>query len=214
MGWRNGLTNIYQYVKTFKFGDTSNNSSFENDGTLLFTGNATVYNDIIIQGNQLLKPSINAPDVDNFINSNLQIYTFDGTANTEHLFGLCEMQHDYKEGSNIELHLHWIPTVAPLSQKVVKWQIYYNWANKTDTFSSGTLVSNTGTVETTDQWVHKYTSIATITGTGKKVGSVIAFQLFRNPTDNSDTYESDAGVLSVGIHYECDTCGSRQPLIK
>ncbi len=40
------------------------------------------------------------------------------------------------------------------------------------------------------------------------------FRFFRDPTDGDDTYPDDAVVLSVGVHYEINTVGSRLENVK
>lgn len=205
----NPRTGVYDYYAT-QFGDVSagNYSEFEDDGTLSFKGDATVYRDIIIPGNSLAPTGAAAPDLINFINANLQVRGFDGGATTERLFGSCEMQHDYKEGSNIEIHVHWSPTTADAGSVV--WQLYYTWTNKHGTFAAPTLITFTPDAAGGTAWVHKFKSGGAISGAGKTIGSIFVFQLFRDPGATGDTYSADAALLDVGIHYECDTTGSRE----
>ena len=117
------------------------------------------------------------------------------------------MQHDYKEGTNISPHIHWSPSSTASGN--VKWQMTYSWVNKTGAFGSGTTASKTvaatGTVGS-----HIYTTFAPIAGSGKEIGSIIALRLFRDSGDGSDTYEDDAIFLDFGIHYQCDSIGSRE----
>lgn len=51
-------------------------------------------------------------------------------------------------------------------------------------------------------------------GAGKTIGSRFVFNLFRDPADAQDTYGADVAITDVGTHYEIDSIGSRQMLIK
>jgi hypothetical protein len=42
----------------------------------------------------------------------------------------------------------------------------------------------------------------------------MVMRIYRTPTDAQDTYTSDAGLLTLGIHYQKDSFGSRQEFIK
>lgn len=191
-----------------KFGDivNGNYSEIEADGTLKFNGNATVWRDINLSGASLVAGGSAAPDPISFVDSNLLVYGFDGSNTTERLYGSCEMQHDYKEGSDIELHIHWTPTTTNVG--TVQWKVYYTWQNNAGAiFAAPTLltpaVSNSGGVA----WANNYTTVATISGAGKTINSQLVFQIFRVPTE--DTYTGDAALMQFGIHYQCDTTGSR-----
>ena len=188
-----------------------NYSEFEEDGTLHFVGNASVYRDINLSGATLLTGGANNPDIINFIDGNLRVYAFDGVNITERLYGSCEMQHDYKEGTDIEVHIHWTPTNGNTGNVV--WQVYYSWANKDETYPPATLLVSTPTAAT-GAWKNTYTSVGVISGAGKTINSQLSIQVFRDPGNVGDTYVNDVALLQLGIHYECDTTGSRSTLVK
>jgi len=196
------------------FGDVAggNYATFESDGTLVFYGNATTWNDINFPANSLGK-TVNFPDdIALFGSGNIQGVGFAGTGTTvEQLFGATELLHDWKEGSNIELHLHWMPTTSDTGN--VKWQVEYSWANALGTFGAPTSISKVVPAEGT-AWKHYLDDFTDIVGTGMKIGSYFVFRLFRDPADAQDTYEADAALLAIGIHYETDTLGSRTEHVK
>jgi hypothetical protein len=190
-----------------KFGAAVNYSEFEADGTLVFNGNATVWDDIVIPAFALgVVASI--PDSINFGPSgNLKIRGFDGAATSEMLYGSFELPHGYKEGTDITVHVHWTPTNANAGN--VKWQFEYAWQNVDGTYGAPTTITVTDSTDST-AWKHLRADFAAISGTGKTIGSVLVFRIFRDPADAADTYASDAGLIDIGCHVELDTVGSRQ----
>jgi len=193
-----------------RFGQPENYTQFEDDGSMLMEGAATVYKDLNVSTAGLVPSGAAAPDLVNFVNGNLLIYAFDGGNTTERLYGSIELNHDYKEGSDIELHVHWAPTTAGSGN--VRWQMYYQWANNTEAFGTPVLLGVTAAAS--GAWVSTYSSFGTVSGSGKTINSQIVFQIFRTPTDGLDTYTGDAAMITVGVHYQTDTLGSRDRATK
>lgn len=194
-----------QVVGTSMFGeDTTNFSKFESDGTLHFNGTATVWKDINVGGISL-KQGATAPDPINLDTTSIQVYAFDGATLTEEVSGAFELQHDYKEGTNIVPHIHWYTTDTGAGN--VKWQLEYYIKSGTSEYTGTTSVT---TAATGTAWEEIRSDFPAITGTNFTIGMQIHFRLFRDPTDAADTYASDAALGTFGIHYEVDTVGSRQ----
>ena len=193
---------------TAKFGDSSNNTEFEADGTIKFNGNATVYRDINFAGTTLATGPT-PPDIEEFYGGG-GIYgrAFAGTLTTvEQLFGIEEIQHDYKEGTDLEFHVHWTPTTTASGN--VKWQIAYNWLEYNAVGGAPTVISVIQAASGV-AWSHQKSNFINISGVGHQIQGQFHFRLFRDPTDSQDTYAADAALLSVGIHYQVDGVGSRQ----
>lgn len=193
----NGVTKIGD-------GGTTNYSEFEADGTLEFIGSATVWKDINL-GSASLGAGATAPDLVQVGTSGVFLRGFDGAATTEQLFFELELQHDYKEGSDITFHIHNLASTTDVGN--VNWQLSYIISRSGDTTSSATTISKVQAYDGT-QWKRYRTDFTAITGTNFKTGDQIICRLFRDPTA-SDTYGADALVETVGFHYECDTVGSR-----
>lgn len=196
-----------------KFGNITNNnySEIESDGTLSFHGDATVFKDISLSGLMFAPGGSAAPSLISFVNANCLTYGFNGSNTTERLYITTEMNHDYKEGSELELHVHWTPTTANTGN--VKWQLYYTWQSKDGTFGTPQLLTAISSARGT-AWQNTYETFGTISGVGKTINSQLVLQIFRVPTDGDDTYPDNAALVALGIHYECDTVGSRQRLSK
>lgn len=174
-------------------------------------GATTVWNDINatmvpVRGGGS-EPSIIAFNGD----ARLDCYAFNGiTAVVDEVHRSLEILHDYKEGSDIHFHIHWYPTTTGLGN--VKWQLRYVWFNRgtvpgaASTLTTVQAVSGVAWQEETASW--------TISGAGMLMGSRFVFSIFRDPADAQDTYAANAAVTDAGVHYEIDTIGSRQMLVK
>lgn len=201
-------------ASTFGDGGTTDYSQFEPDGTLEFNGAATVFKDINIGAGTLSGPPGLQPGIANFVDENgadTGIAT-KGLAVGEGLSGFLEMQHDYKEGSNITFHLHWQGIAAPAGgTDNVQFQLTYTVAQTDETLDAVTTI----TVETAInvQYDTKLTSFGVITGTNFKIEDQFLFTLQRIAA-SADEYAGEALLMTVGIHYEVDTVGSRQILVK
>jgi hypothetical protein len=194
-----------------KVGGASNYTTIESDGTVVFNGDATVWDDLRVPGTSVQKGA-SAPDLVSFLGAgNVMVNAFDGGATTEQVFFSIQLPHSYKEGSDITPHVHWSPINANAGN--VKWQLEYSWANVNDTFPAVTTISVVDATDTT-AWKHQLAGFSAISGTGKTLSSMLVCRLFRDPSDGDDTYGSDAAFLEFDVHFEIDTVGSRQILSK
>ena len=191
----------------------TNFSEFEGDGTLVFKGAATVWRDQIIPGTGMRAGTANAPDLVNFVDANIMQLGFDGTGGADRVYGAFELQHDYKPGTTLEVHVHWSnPTASTLA---VVWQMYYSIQGQSlGVYSAGITLSTSAFSAGTTAWQHNYSSLGYIAGASIGIGTIMPFTLMRDSTSALDTYNNDAVLLSVGMHYECDTVGSRTMLSK
>jgi hypothetical protein len=187
-----------------------NYTEFESDGTMRFRGDATVWKDSNVAGAGLGRGAT-PPDFVNYNSTGIFLPSFDGSATTEQLFGTIELQHDYHEGEDIVPHIHWMPVNGNAGN--VNWQMSYaviEDGNETPIVAAdiNTIVAAPGVA-----WRSSRTDFAAISSANLAIGQQIAFRLFRDPTD-SDTYASDAMLLTFGIHYPIDTVGSRSIITK
>lgn len=192
-----------------KIGDaTINYSKFETDGTLQFNGAATVWKDINIGALSLSGPPGLQPGIVNFIDEaagDTGIATY-GLAVGEGFSGLFEMQHDYKEGSDVVFHIHWQGITAPTGTDKVKFELTYTIANDETTLDEVTAIVIETDFDT--RYEFKKSDFPTITGTNIDIGNQFMFTLKRIAA-SADEYTGEALVATVGIHYEVDTIGSR-----
>lgn len=187
------------------FGDVTggNYSSFESDGTLVFNGNATVYKDLIMPAANL-RPGNTPPTWAAFVDS-IYGYRFDAGVADE-LHGAVELQHDYKEGTDLVLHLHWSPTTTNTGNIV--WGYAYTIADNGSAIPSQSAGTATPTAAPGIINQHIRQNIVTISGSGLKIGAILAFRVYRQ-NGGTDTFTGNAFLHSIGVHYTCDTVGSR-----
>ena len=197
-----------------KVGTASNYTTIEADGTIKFTGDATVFKDINMGSAQLGQPASGAPDEEKFFDEaggDTGIYALAFAAG-EYVSGLFELQHDYKEGSNVTFHVHWQGKTAPAGgTDNVKWQLEYTVAQQGQTLDATTPI----VIETayTTQYQLVRSDFPVIVGTNFDIGDQFLFKLSRIAA-SADGYAGDAFLTTCGLHYEIDTIGSRQIVTK
>lgn len=198
--WLRKLANI--------FGTPPDYSEFESDGTYLAHGNATVWNDIVLPTSNL-KPGNTAPVWTNIVGGIYGWVFADGVI--DELHGCSEVLHDYMEGTDIYPHAHWSPTTT--NTGVCRFGLEYAWRNIGEDGMTTTIIyaeqASSGTIG-----LHQYAAFPAISGTGKKMGSNFCMRFFRDGTHVDDTFTGGAFVPTVGFHYQCDTLGSRQQMVK
>jgi len=190
-------------------GGVTNYSKFEADGILEFHGDATVWDDVNVGAMLLTLPAANQPDVDTFVDeagddTGIETYAF---AVGEEIHGSFELEHRYKEGSNITFHIHWQGKAAPTGTDYVNWQLTYTLARDDTTLDAVTTITKEIAFDT--QYEFMRTDFDEITGTNFKIEDQFLFTLER-VASAGDAYAGDALVATVGIHFEIDTVGSRQ----
>lgn len=163
-----------------------------------------VYDDIIIQAMNLRGGS--TPPGYVVFQDSIYASSFKN-ASTDIVYGSFEIPHSYKEGTDLEIHLHWSPSTINTGR--CDFVMKYTFANMAGTFG----VEETINFQQTGSGVvnkHQYISgDAVVSGSTKSIGigAIIAFALSR-PT--GDGFSGDAFLHSVGCHYQIDTMGSRQ----
>ena len=186
--------------------DNGNYAYFEADGTLRFFGDATVWKDINIGGVSLTRQANKQPDLVAINGTNILTYAFDGASSEEEVHGGFEIQHDYKEGTDLIPHLHLYPTTTGAGN--IKFFLdYYIKENGLAPVTGTTsfVIAAGGTA-----WEELRSNFdSVIDGSTITIGAQCSFKLYRDPTDAEDTYGADVAISTFGVHYEIDTIGSR-----
>ncbi|MBU1457047.1 MAG: hypothetical protein KKD01_20220 [Proteobacteria bacterium] len=168
-----------------------------------------VYKDINVAGVLLSKPTSSAPGTDTFrstggTDTTIETYAF---AEDEKVHGGFELQHDYKEGTDLTFHVHWQGIDAPTGTDNVQWRLNYIVARDGVTLAAATAFDSPDTAIDTQYRCYR-TDFAAITGTTFKIGDQFMFTLTRVAA-TGDAYAGDALIETAGIHYQVDTLGSR-----
>ena len=157
-------------------------------------------------GGLALRGVANAPTL-TALTGSLLVYGFAGAGADEMLYGSMEMQHDYKEGTDIHPHVHWCPLANSTGDVV--WQVEYATANANTAFGTAVTSIVTASVTASTLALTNYlTDLSAITGSGMKVGMLFTFRIFRSAGYAGDTFPGNAGLLQFGYHYETTGLGS------
>ena len=169
-----------------------------------------VYKDINIAGYLLTKPASSYPGVDTFrsaggVDTTIETYAF---ALNEMVHGGFELQHDYKEGTDLVFHIHWQGIAAPDGgTDNVQWRLNYIVARDGVTLAAATAIDSPDVAIDTQYRCYR-TDFAAIVGTTFKICDQFMFTLTRVAAE-SDDYAGECLIETAGIHYQVDTLGSR-----
>lgn len=200
------------WSKVMVGGNEDGNTTIEADGTIIFNGDATGWEDLRVPGLTAKYAGSQPPTLGPFGSSgNLLVNRFNGGSSVNAVYINVQMPHSWKSGSTIYPHIHWSPTTTDAGS--VKWNFEYCWIDYGSTFSSTTTISATQASGGT-AWKHQIASFPAISGTGHDISSILIIRLFRDPTDGSDTYEEDAAFIDFDIHYEINSVGSHTDFTK
>lgn len=180
----------------------------EPGGTLVFTNGGETWKDINLGAARLSTPAVNNPDSVEFkdntgTDTGIVTYAF---APGERVSGEFEIQHDYKEGTDLYFHVHFQGITAPTGTDKVQWQLTYTIAKNTETLDPVTVLTNECDYDT--QYAFELCSFSAIDGTDVTIGDQFLFQIQRIAA-SADEYAGDALLATVGVHYQNDTLGSR-----
>jgi len=168
-----------------------------------------MYKDINVGALTLSGPAGLQPDVDEIDDnegSGTNIYTY-AVAVDQAVSGSFELQHDYSEGTDLTFHVHWCGNDAPDGgTDNVKWQLEYSIVPLSGTIPPVTTLTKETAI--TAQYTHYRTDFAAIDGTSLLINQQILFTLTRIDA-SADEYGGDAMLMTIGIHYQVDTLGSR-----
>jgi len=164
------------------------------------------WNDFVIDALALPQAHATAPSLTTF-RGNIQALAFIGTGvNIKETWCSVHVLHDYKMGTNLYPHIHWSHIIAAPTGNV-NWQLEYSVSkgHSVGTFPSTTTLSLVQAAG--PQYTHQIieTSDANaIPSVNIEPDSLIMFRIFRDPADPLDTFEDDAYLLQIDVHYQRD----------
>jgi len=173
-----------------------------------------VYKDInmagaLLHGNPTITPDEAQFKDDEGDDTGIYTYAF---GIDEGVHGGFELQHDYKETTDLVFHVHWQGIAAPSGTDNVQWRLTYVVARDNVVMADAVTIDSPDTAIDT-QYKCCRTDFGAITGTNFKIGDQFMFSLFRVAA-TGDAYAGDALIETAGIHYQCDTIGSRSITVK
>jgi len=197
--------------------EAGNKTVFENDGTLRFDGDSTVWDD--------LKESAIARNLDttsgridyNFAEATVDFADNARYAATEQLTLAMQMSHSYKHGSNMEPHVHWIQNQDKIPNWLMEYRVLLNGEAATPTFLKAICSEQIFTY--TSGTILQICEFPLIPGVSSLSFSVDV-KIYRDTGNTSllfsgvDDYVGPAALKFFDIHYIKDTIGSREEFIK
>jgi hypothetical protein len=169
-----------------------------------------VWDDMVVVMSNVKAPAANAPVWTPYKGSEVPAFKKDAT-NT--LYFATQLSHAYKEGSNIEFHIH-IAYPDNLTGNST-WYFTYSWANVDGTFPPASNSGNVVVVSPSTVDYHQLAQmVASIDGTGKTVSSVLLCSISRLGGVGADNYDNVIYLMSGDFHFLKDTIGSRTGLAK
>lgn len=188
----------------------------EADGTIVFSGNTTVFEDLRVSCNNTKEHGAAPPTWDVFKDNGA------GSAGTylpwfakdavKELFFAVQMPHSWS-GGEITPHIHWVPKTNGAANATVEWGLEYTWCAIGGTYGNTTIIYTKTTTSGDATLVagkHYMSNFSAITLSTPGVSSMLVCRVFRNGTDGTDdTYDDTAGMLEFDFHYPIDTIGSR-----
>lgn len=187
---------------TGKFGGASHYSSFEADGTLLFTGDATVWEDMNFDPSSSGGPAATLPD---YVTINNVIHREFTSANNQICGDAEEIPHKAKLSETLYPHLHvFLKSGESAGTTGATFTIYWELRQSTGV-TSGSVPLTATSAELTNN-PHKFTMYDNTGIAGAaELGAQLALTLARTGGNAGDVV-----VTTYGIHYTVDMSGSRQ----
>lgn len=207
---------------TLAVGDGTNYISTDTSGQVRLYGDATQWDDLRFPVTATTRQGTKDPDFTRFKDNGsgsqgVFAYLFDKNTEEE-LYFIAQMPHTWKQGSNIEAHVHWYPTVNGSAGTDVSWGMEYIWSNIGEVFGNTTIIYGDINYlsETLVADKHYLTELGTIDATGKTFSSILVCRVFRDATSagGTDDYDADAGLLEIDFHYQIDSLGSNEEYVK
>jgi hypothetical protein len=200
-------------------------SRVKGDGRWRHDG-ATTYDDLRIEptvrSTGARAPSFEQWFTDGAGSQGLYLYSFDDAAagSEKEIFFQMQMPHNWKEGTAIQIHIHWIGNTDDTTSQP-RFGLEYTWADIGQVFGNSTIVYDTqgnidgsGSSDTNiTAFKHYINHFAAITpsATQNNISSILIGRIFRNSSDAGDTYNvagNKCGLLYIDAHYEIDSFGS------
>jgi hypothetical protein len=175
------------------------------------------WDDVRIPGASFALPAANNPSFSQVLTDgagSVGVFglRFSPLARNDAFFNM-ELPHHYKQGSNIQAHLHWFAPDANAGNVV--WEFEYIIANRIGGIYGNTTLVTPVTLAVPGVANRLIPSqLAIIPGATLLISAILFGRISRLGADGADTYASDAVVALVDFHYEIDSIGSQSIQLK
>lgn len=203
-----GCTTPKYVVPTHSFSDLNigiypNYSYFDSNGTLTQYGEATTWTDalspIVVQANASQAPSWDATYMQYFFHNDILVQQ-------DFVFVQIQLPHSYKNGSDIECHVHWAPSSTNTGD--VNFSLQYSFVPFGGTYSLPYKQISTKQAGSGVAMKSQIMSFPDINGSGMTASGVLVGKLMRESASLSDSFTGDAYVTYFDCHFEQDKLGT------
>lgn len=186
-----------------------NYTYYDADGTLVFYGNATVWDYIAtaISSARVVGAALSA------MGNGFYAYRLNTGQSVE--FDPQEVGHAYSPGTQIEFHVHWVAGSVDASIRAVKWQIEYSYVTNSAisapfaVYSATTTISAETSIPANTPAMSEITTVVgTLLDANMKMGARIQVRVTRIAAAGTAP-SGNPYLAQVGIHIEKNTLGSR-----
>lgn len=177
-----------------------NYSTFESDGTLVFNGNATVFEDLNFSPLSSGGAAVSLPD---YVTINSTVHREFTSANNQSCGDSKELPHAYKLSSNLTPHCHiFLKSGESAGTTGVTFTFYWELRQSTGVTNGSLTLSATSTQLTENP--NKFDISGTAFAGAAELGAQLYVTIARTAGDAGDVI-----LMTYGVHYEIDTVGSR-----
>jgi hypothetical protein len=134
-----------------------------------------------------------------------------GADTDQELFFTAQLPHGYVEGTDLHVHVHWVPSDATAGN--VTWSLEYLMTTEGVVVGGTSIISATGAA-TGAAPKHILTDIGVIAGAALKISSMVVGRIARLGTAGTDTYPNPAFLLEIDFHFQVNTLGSTSEFAK
>lgn len=177
----------------------------------------TFWKDAMVSG-LALHAGVQAPTLTQIGASTIYGLGFNHQTANDIAYGSVQFNHDMKLGTDVGAHCHWTINNSPATgSDTVVLQLEYAWADIDEAIPSSTTVTiKIPTYRASGGGYHRMTELVSgISGSGGDgLSSILFFRIERMQNSSSDTYAGWFILESVDFHYQVDSPGSEQELIK
>ncbi len=158
--------------------------------------------------NTYLTPTKSEPEFED-TGDGIFAFAFDtGNDSTESLHFIAQLPHNYKEGTDLEAHIHWMPSSTNTDDVV--WKLFYKTFPEGHAVSAITALDSARVVVAANGTAlsQQETELATIDGTNLKISGMIIGNITRLGDAADDDFSGIVYGLEFDFHYEIDAPGS------
>lgn len=192
-------------------GTATNNTEVEADGSLIFNGDATVWDDIV--GSLIARRLESTSGKLNYDYAESAIVMQSGGSvadNEDRLMFNFQYPHAAIADGTMNLHIHWEQTDAVDKEFTVQYRVQGNGAAKNTTWTTVVVSTATNNVfPYTSGTLNQITDLVNVDMTGSGVSATAQFRLAR-----TDSSSGDILAVFVDAHVKRDSVGSRTEYTK